>query len=262
MKLNFLSYIFFFIISFLGISENKFNKKPFEIIKPDSDLNFDKVKPDLTVDFRNSGIGTITRPRLIGFNFGLKIHARNRIGFGFYTLTHNAVKPVGLEQNGEPIEQSNGVFKINPTLQPNRQVFFYYGNLAYSHYFIQNKYFEFQTPLEIGFGSYEVKYLASNAVERPLINPDASTENQNYAETLIKNPAFLNRSSTFIPISLGMTFSLKLHTFIWPFANGGYRFVVNAPEFSDDFNGFFYNFGVSLDIFGIGKWSFGLFGKR
>lgn len=250
-------YCFLALLLFLDIQlilANDYDKsKPLEIIKPHSDLNFDKIKPDLTVEFRNSGVGFIKRPRIIGFNFGLKIHARNRIGFGFYTLTHTAKKQVGLQTNGEDISQTSGQYDQIPTVQPIRECFFYYGNFAYSHYFVQNTYFEVQFPLEIGFGSYTVKYVDANNAAFPLINPNAPLEDQSTAAAFIENPKFLNRESTFLPISLSVTASVKLHTFVWPYFNLGYRFVVNAPEFSQDFNGLFYNFGLSFDFYCIGK---------
>ncbi len=251
----FFLFIFVFILLFRVSlrAEKSLVSKPNELIKPDSDLNFDKTKLDLTAEFRNSGVGGRTSPRLLGFNLGLKIHARNRIGFGFYTLSSTAKKYVGMFANGDYVPMTDGRFDQTPTIQPIRELFFYYGNFAYSHYFVQNKFFEIQTPLEIGFGQYHVKFADEGSSQFPLINQQASITEQNTAAAFIQNPKFLERKSTFMPISIGTTVSLKLHEFVWPFFNFGYRFVVNAPEFSNDFNGFFYNFGLSIDFVLIGK---------
>lgn len=234
------------------------NEEPQEIIGPDSDPTLKGVKPDLIVEFRNAGVGTICKPRLIGINIGVKIHARNRIGVGFTTLMYTAVKEVGLKSNGEVIDQnSKGILEQTSAIDSERNLFFYYGNLIFSHSWIQNQVLEFQTPLEIGYGKYEVEF------KNNIINQKATTTEQETASQNLKSDKdFLKREGTFVPVSISATLSLKLHTIIWPYANVGYRFVVGAPEFSNDFNGLFYNLGVSIDIFGIGKGFLGLFSKK
>lgn len=255
----YVSLLFFNQFTFAGDFTTKYKSSdPSEIIGPDSDPTLKGIKPDFIVEFRSSGIGTIRRPRIIGFNIGLKVNARNRFGIGFATLMYTAVKEVGLSGSGEVLDRDkNGVFESVPAINANRNLFFYYGNFIYSHSWIQNQVFEFQTPIEVGYGKYTVDF--SNAS----INATATLEEQNLAKNnMSSDKTFLNREATFVPVSISATLSLKLHTFVWPYANIGYRFVVGAPEFSHDFNGLFYNFGLSFDIFAIGKGFAGIFSKK
>lgn len=233
-------------------------ENPQEIIGPDSDPTLKGVKPDLIVEFRNSGVGTICKPRLIGINIGFRVHARNRFGIGFSTLMYTAIKEVGLTSLGEVIDHdSKGILDEVAAVNAERNLFFYYANFIYSHAWIQNQVIEFQTPLEIGFGKYSVEF------KKNALNPHSPVVEQQIASQNIKSEIdFLLRNGTFVPICVSATLSLKLHTIVWPYANIGYRFVVGAPEFSNDFNGLFYNFGVSIDIFGIGKGFLGLFSKK
>lgn len=262
MKLHIAIYILFYFFSHLALGGDfktkPKNEDPQEIIGPDSDPTLKGVKPDFIVEFRNSSVGTIRRPRLIGFNLGIKINARNRFGIGYSTLMYTAVKEVGLSATGEVIDQNEkGVFDATPAINSERNLFFYYGNFIYSHSWIQNQVLEFQTPFEIGYGKYCVDF------KNNVINTNTSIADQNLANQNMKSDKdFLYRESTFVPVSISATLSLKLHTIVWPYANIGYRFVVGAPEFSNDFNGLFYNFGFAFDIFGIGKGFAGFFSKK
>lgn len=212
----------------------------------------------MIVEFRNSGVGTICRPRLIGINIGIKIHARNRFGIGFSTLMYTAIREVGLSATGEVIDHnSKGILDQVAAVYAERKLFFYYFNFIYARSWVQNQVLEFQTPIEIGYGIYDVSF------EKLAINKQTTALEQTLAAQNIKSDAqFAVREGTFVPVSISATLSLKLHKFVWPYANVGYRFVVGAPSFSNDFNGIFYNFGLSFDLFGIGKGFFGLFSKR
>jgi hypothetical protein len=173
-------------------------------------FRFKKYRPFANIDNRNSFIRS--QPvNFNGFQLGLIYKEYHTFGMGFYRMT---------EESKRPIKTRDNTRTINQTLTLNYSTFFY------QYVLLDKRYFEIDLPFEIGIGKYHI-----------------------ILEDSITKHIYKNVTAPIIPFGAGVQFIIKPFKWIGVAVSGGYRYVaeknVNA---NSNFNGFYYSYGVWLDI--------------
>lgn len=177
---------------------------------------FKKVRPWLAIDQRNSWIrntkGLQRIPVTInGLQLGVILKEKHTLGLGFYTMNNTSQKPVKISDQNNKITYQVLLLK--------------YTTLYYQYVIVDTRFFELDVPLEVGLGHY-------------VYNLKDETQT-----------ALLWREEG--PIKLtggGITMVLKPLKWIGLSGIAGYRIVALNKRTNLNFNGFYYSYGVWIDL--------------
>lgn len=226
--LNFKTYLrFFFLIGFTLSFCNLFpqpNRKQTLIdslkIKFSKDsahiYRFKKVRPYLAIDKRHSWITNQRSTKKIqvaitGFQIGIKLFERHTIGFGSYNIAKESKKAVKLVDQSSIIRYED--------------LFIHYSTIFYEYVIFNTRYFEMDLPLEIGLGRYVY-----------------NLKDESRTVLLWHEEGPLKISGG------GVQIILKPVRWIGLSGMAGYRFATLNNKTNLNFNGFYYSYGVWIDL--------------
>lgn len=177
---------------------------------------FKKVRPWLALDQRNSWIknekGVKKIPVTInGAQAGIILKEKHKIGFGFYTVNNTSEKPKKLTDKNNTITYE--------------ELFLKYITIAYEYNILNTRYFALDVPLEVGLGRYV--YNLKNESQIQLLWHE-------------QGPVKVTGG--------GINIILKPLKWIGISGMGGYRVVVFNKRTNLNFNGFYYSYGVWVDL--------------
>ena len=177
---------------------------------------FKKVRPYLAIDQRKSWISNERSTKKIpvsinGLQLGVKLFGRHTLGFGLYNIARESEKAVKV------VDQSS-VIRYE-------ELYMRYATLFYEFVIINTRYFELDLPLETGLGRYVYN-----------LKDESRT-------------VLLWREEGPVKISAGGA-QIIIKPFKWIGLSGmaGYRFVGLNKKTNLNFNGFYYSYGVWVDL--------------
>jgi hypothetical protein len=184
---------------------------------------------------------------IYGINMGGKFNQRFRVGLGFYFFIKTFDnEELGLNpKTGTPFTDSKGHLRSISSLNSRHVTYIpaaqklhvYFGTINFAYSFYNSKLLELSLPFEIGYGFFREE----------LTDPSG----KNFA-SLPKIPT--STQGFFMPAQFGLKASFKVHKWSYLFTSVGYRttiFQVYTQEsrytnFNDQFNGFYYQFGITI----------------
>ena len=171
-------------------------------------FRFKKIRPHIAIDNRNSFVQKAPI-NLRGFQIGIKLNEKHIIGIGYYRIT--------------PFSENAFITKIFNNDEAKQFLNMSYFTFFYKYKLLLKKYYEVNLGFETGVGNANVKLLDNNKV-------------------LLKGEKI-----RIYPFGTGVQFVIKPLRWIGLSSMGGYR-LVNEGSLSYNFNGWFYSFGVWLDL--------------
>lgn len=206
---HFLSYfiIYFFVLIFFNFGIT-FAQNP-NVVTPR--LTY-IIRPIVQMDFRQSFVKD-SPIQIYGGNLGARIGDFEQITLGYYTLTSNSKQQI--------------VTRNRTRLNLDNSLNIWFVSLNFTHYIVNNRYWEMGFPLEVGYG---------NSIE-DFKNPMGRT-----IQTF-KNDIY--------PVQAGILVHLKLTKWIGIKGALGFRHTITPsgiqkPTFTEDFNGLYYSYGAKL----------------
>ncbi|MGZ3932308.1 MAG: hypothetical protein ACXVP0_13435 [Bacteroidia bacterium] len=178
---------------------------------------FKKVRPFLGIDQRNSWIrnvhGVSNVPvNINGLQLGVILKDKHTLGLGFYSITNSSKQPQKLTDRDQKVKYQN--LKLG------------YAMVFYQYVIVDRRFFELDLPLEIGVGNYD--YYLSDSVKTVL------------PKTEEKGPMRITGG--------GVNIVLKPVKWIGISGMAGYRFAGLNKSSNLNLNGFYYSYGVWLDL--------------
>lgn len=175
------------------------------------------VRPFLGIDQRNSWIknvhGTSNVPvNINGLQLGVTLKDKHTVGLGFYNITNYSKQPQKLTDRDQKVKYQN--LKLG------------YAMLFYQYVIFDTRFFELDLPLEIGLGNYD--YYLSDSAKLPL------------PKTEEKGPVKLTGG--------GVSIVLKPVKWIGISGMAGYRITSLNKSSNLNLNGFYYSYGVWIDL--------------
>lgn len=177
---------------------------------------FKKVRPSFGIDQRNSWIKNERSSKLIpvainGLQAGVILYEKHTIGIGLYAMNEQSKKAVKLTDN-------NNVIRYE-------ELFLRYATLYYEYVIFDTRFFEMDLPIEIGLGRYTY---------------DLKDETRSKLLWQEKGPVRLS----------GGGVEIILKPFKWVGISGlaGYRVTAFNKKTNLSFNGFYYSYGVWVDL--------------
>ncbi|MBS1645718.1 MAG: hypothetical protein JST67_00115 [Bacteroidetes bacterium] len=174
---------------------------------------FQKYRPFFNGDQRNSFISSAPI-NVQGLQLGLMINEAHVVGFGGYMITEKTKQRV----KTKAIDDHNNLVEANRTLNLK------FGTAFYQYTAIDRRYFELDVQVEAGLGQYEIQLVNSST-----------------------GRTFLNKKALFGVIGLGPIVAIKPFKWVGFGGMGGYRFTIEKNS-KINFNGFFYGYGMWLDL--------------
>jgi hypothetical protein len=172
-------------------------------------FRFKKFRPLFTIDNRNSFIREAP-VNFRGIQLGLSYKDKHTVGLGAYKITQTSQRQVRSKDNGNRI--------VNQYLTLN------YLTAFYQYTIIDKRYFELDLPIEIGLGNANIRFV------------DSLSQHELRRETL-----------PIIPVGTGLQAIVKPFKWVGVSVLGGYRYV-NEKGRNLNFNGWYYSFGLWLDV--------------
>jgi hypothetical protein len=167
-----------------------------------------KVRPYIAIDNRNSFVQKAPI-NLRGFQIGIRLNEKHIIGLGYYNIS--------------PFSKNAFITKIFNDDEAKQFLNMSYFTLFYKYKLLLKKYYEINLASEAGVGDASVRLVDNNKV-------------------------LLKREKIRIyPFGTGIQFVLKPLKWIGLSSMGGYR-LVNEGSLHYNFNGWFYSFGVWIDV--------------
>ena len=171
-------------------------------------FRFKKYRPFGNIDNRNSFIRD--KPvNFTGFQLGVIYKEYHTFGLGFYKMT---------EQSQKPRAAKDGNHTITESLTLNYSTFFY------QYVLVDKRFYEIDLPFEIGLGRYNLRYQDS-----------------------LTKQVYKDFTAPIVPLGAGMQFIFKPVRWIGVSVTGGYRYVAKK-NVNINFNGFYYSYGVWVDL--------------
>jgi hypothetical protein len=171
-------------------------------------FRFKKIRPYLAIDNRNSFVQKAPI-NLRGFQIGIRLNEKHIIGIGYYRIT--------------PFSKNAFITKIFNDDEAKQFLNMSYFTFFYKYKLLLKKYYEINLVSETGVGNASVRLVDNNKV-------------------LLKGEKI-----RIYPFGTGIQFVLKPLRWIGLSSMGGYR-LVNEGSLHYNFNGWFYSFGVWMDL--------------
>lgn len=215
-RVCFISAILFFSLHSL-LSQNKLDSLKLKFRKDSAQVyRFKKIRPWIAIDQRNSWIrntkGLQRIPVTInGLQLGVILKEKHTVGLGFYSMNGTSQKPVKISDGNNKITYQELLLK--------------YTMLNYQYVIVDTRFFELGVPLEVGIGHYVYNLRDSSQT------------------------ALLWREEG--PVKLtggGVTMVVKPLKWIGLRGMAGYRIVAFNKRTNLNFNGFYYSYGIWIDL--------------
>jgi hypothetical protein len=166
------------------------------------------AKPYLRLENRRSFI-IRENVNFLGFLAGANLHNRHVVSAGMYFLTKSSKDPIALYEDRPGTQQFSSL---------NYFVF------SYQYILLNYRYVQLNTPLEAGYGNY--KAMVSD----------------------YQDPEIMHKvTGNFLPFGAGLQLIAKPVRWIGASVSGGYR-KVKHDAVNLRFNGWYYSFGLWLDV--------------
>lgn len=177
---------------------------------------FKKVRPWLALDQRNSWIknekGLNKVPVTInGLQAGVILKEKHTVGFGVYTINNTSEKPKKLSDKNNKVTYEELLLK--------------YITLTYEYKIVNTRFFDLVLPLEVGLGRYVY-----------------NLKDESQSQLLWREQGPVKVSGG------GVNIVLKPLKWVGISGMGGYRIVVFNKRTNLNFNGFYYSYGVWVDL--------------
>lgn len=177
---------------------------------------FKKVRPWLALDQRNSWIknekGLNKVPVTInGLQAGVILKEKHTVGFGVYTISNTSEKPKKLSDKNNKVTYEELLLK--------------YITLTYEYKIVNTRFFDLVLPLEVGLGRYVY-----------------NLKDESQSQLLWREQGPVKVSGG------GVNIVLKPLKWVGISGMGGYRIVVFNKRTNLNFNGFYYSYGVWVDL--------------
>ncbi len=208
---------FFFILANTFYSQTQLDSLKLKFQKDSArTYRFKKVRPWIALDQRNSWIkntkGLQRIPVTInGLQFGAILKEKHTVGLGLYSMNATSQKPVKISDGSNKITYQELLLK--------------YSTLNYEYVIVNTRFFELDVPLEVGLGRYV--YNLKDSSQTALLWHEEG------------------------PIKLtggGVTMIVKPLKWIGLRGMAGFRFVAFNKRTNLNFNGFYYSYGVWIDL--------------
>ncbi len=219
-----ISYKFFFVFWFIFHSiffcKTLLFAQNVDIFKPRPLL---VIRPIIQMDFRQSFVKN-SPIRIYGGNIGARIGDLDQITLGYYTLTSSSKQEV--------------ITRNRIRLNTENSLNIWYLSLNFTHYIVNNRYWEMGFPLEAGYGK-SIEEFKSQQTTNP-------TTGQ-----IIPSRVLQTYENDIYPIQGGLLVHIKLTKWIGVKGSLGFRHTITPPNvqkpvFTEDFNGLYYSYGVKL----------------
>jgi len=212
-------FIFYFLAPLSFYSQPKLTSDSLKLkFQKDSAhiYRFKKFRPYFAIDQRNSWIKNEKSTRKVpvainGLQAGIILQEKHTLGFGYYTINKQSVKPVKIT------DQNNKVTY--------EELFMRYITAFYEYVIFDTRFFELDLPIEIGVGRYI--YNLKDETKSVLLWKE-------------EGPAKLT--------SGGVSITLKPFKWIGVKGMAGYRFVAFNAKSNLNFNGIYYSYGIWADL--------------
>ncbi len=210
-------FLFFFLSVSIFYSQTRLDSLKLKFKKDSAHTyRFKKIRPWLAIDQRNSWIKNAKGLQRIsvtinGLQLGVIIKEKHTVGLGFYTMNGTSQKPVKISDGDNKITYQELLLK--------------YTMLNYQYVIVNTRFFELDLPLEVGIGRYI--YNLKDETQTVLLWREAG------------------------PVKLtggGVTIVLKPLKWIGLRGMAGYRIVALNKRTNLNFNGFYYSYGVWIDL--------------
>jgi hypothetical protein len=177
---------------------------------------FKKVRPTIGIDQRNSWIKNERSDKRIpvsinGFQAGIILYEKHTIGIGLYNISEGSKKAVKLTDN-------NNVIRYE-------ELYIRYATLYYEYVIFDTRFFEMHMPIELGLGKYVYNL------------KDESRSQLLWQE---QGPARISGG--------GIEIILKPLKWVGVSGLAGYRFAALNKKTNLNLNGFYYAYGVWIDL--------------
>lgn len=177
---------------------------------------FKKVRPCFAIDKRSSWIknenGTSKIPIAVnGLQAGIILYEKHTLGFGIYSIANESKKPV-------KITDQNNIIRYE-------ELYMHYLTLYYEYSIFDTRFFEMDLPLEIGIGKYNYNLKDSGRT------------------------AVIWKEQGPVKVT-GGGIQIILKPFKWIGVSGmaGFRIVAFNKKTNLNLNGFYYSYGIWVDL--------------
>jgi hypothetical protein len=167
-----------------------------------------KVRPYFSIDNRNSFIDG-RKAQFNGIQLGVILFEEHTVGLGLYGITQKSKSKYAV---------------LDDTIAADKSVSLNYFTLFYEFGFFERKHFEISMPLELGLGGYDIKW-----------------------ENARTGRLYMERRGGIILTGIGVQPAWRPIPWVELSFLLGYRAVLDNAT-SEHFNGFYYNFGLSVDF--------------
>ena len=217
MKRYFFFILFFILCYSISHSQTQLDSLKLKFQKDSAhNFRFKKIRPCFSIDQRNSWIknekGLRNVPVTInGIQLGVILKEKHTLGFGFYSMNRTSQKPVKISDQNSKITYQELVLK--------------YATVYYQYVIFDTRFFEMDLPLEVGVGNYI--YTLKDETQTALLWKEAG------------------------PLKItggGVNIVLKPVRWIGVSGMAGYRIVAFNKKTNLNFNGFYYSYGVWIDL--------------